>query len=231
MTNVNRRPSSRKDAKNSRRARLRSRAAARGQRQLWRDPMRRMRSAIQSSFRLIETCSSIIDDTARLAAARPIRATRRLQRVAGLLAHAVTHLARAAHGLQATAESAALTPETASEAPGLLIESTLLWVDAAEQLNAVSERFDEAFATLLASVESGAVPIDFAELSRDSRPAVAAQRINPVRLFLAWNRSHKSDCARFFLKRRRRFAPAAVAEAAKKVFRGRAPPLVSICSL
>jgi hypothetical protein len=229
MTHVNR-SASRKNAKCSRQAGECVYEAERP-RQLWRVPLRLARRAIDSTVVLVELADRLIGEVERFADGHPLRSTRQLQRVSGLLDIAHAKLGRAARGLGATSDSALLNPENAAEAPELLTENTLLWLVAAEKLKQITDRWGYTSIWLSCAVKIGAIQIDLSELLPDKRPAIAPPRPNPTRLFLALHRSCKSDCLQFFLLRRRRLVPAAFAEAARRVFRGRAPPVVSACSL
>ncbi len=225
MTNANRRHASRKTAKHSRRRELRSR------RPFWYRPMRRALRGIDGSHELIDLSERVIDAVENFETGGPIRTSRRLQEASGWLCDAATYLGRALRGLDGTNACIAQAPEQAAEAPVMLFVNTMVWIKAAERLEAVSARLDVALDELAESVASGDMLFDLSELPTDSGPSFAEPRHDLAYLFEALNQSRKSDCLCFFLTRRQRSAPATVAEAVRKVTRGRAPPVVSTCSL
>ena len=230
MANADSSPASRKSAKHSRRAGLRSCASDRDRRRSWTRPFRRTVRAIKRTFRLIDSSLRVIEASERLATGRPVLATRQLQLVVGWLAEAASELECATRGLRSTADHAALLPELALDAPRMLVDAAKDWMDAALQLAALSDRFDDTFAWLLDSVLSGAIPIPPEEQMPDDGKPVTALRLTPTRRlppdWFGYQR-YVTPC----IPDRRRSARLAVVEAVRRVSRGRAPPSVSTCSL
>ena len=223
MENVeNIRPASRRHASDSRRAGHRRRS--------WTRPFRRTRRAIESTLHLIDSSCRVIEAAQRFAAGRPVRATRQLQIVSGWMCKATAQLDCAARGLQKTLECVAQSPDVALDAPGKLVVATAQWIQAAGQLAAISERLDGTSAWLLDSVKSGAIPIPAEERTADAgRPVTTFKLVpppfRPPNLF-----PYETSDAPCIPPRHLRFVRRTVAEAVRRTFRGRAPPLVS-CSL
>ncbi len=221
----------RKSDKRSRRAGLRSDALRRERRQSWIRPLRRTRRAIASSLLLIDRSRRALNACERLAVDHPIRATRQFQRICGWLGEATARLGRGAECLRATNNNVALAPAYAGDAPGLMIVVVARWIDAAEKLEAISNRWDDSFSALKGYVESGTAPLDLSELYRRIGPAPARIRLiihrRPSLKFLS------RAVSRIFCihVRRQRSVRLTVAEAPRRIFRGRAPPFLSTCSL
>jgi hypothetical protein len=231
VPNAELRPATGENANDSRRAGLRSCGSHRDPRRSWIRPFRRTRRAIERSRRLIDSSRRVTEASESFAAERPIRATRHLQLVSGWLAEAAAQLDSAAAGLRKTADRVAQSPELALDAPGKLIDSTGQWIEAAGQLAAFSERFFDTFAWLRDSVKDGFIPIPLVEQTADPGQAVTTFRLSaPPRLPPDWFLYESNDAPCIHV-RRQRSVRLTVAEAARRIFRGRAPPLVSTCSL
>jgi hypothetical protein len=165
------------------------------------------------------------------ASERPIRATRHLKLVSGWLAEAASQLDCAAAGLRKTADRAAESPELALHAPEKLIAATRQWIDAAGQLTAFSEQFNDTFAWLRDSVKDGTLPIPLVEQTAYPEKSVVTFRLVAPPLLPPDRFPEESSNVPCIPVRRQRSVCSTVAEAARRVFRGRAPPLVSTCSL
>jgi hypothetical protein len=150
-----------------------------------------------------------------------------LQRVSGWLAEASLRLGRGVECLHATSDGVSRAPESAGDAPRLLIAVTQRWVDAATQLATVSNRLDETFSGLVGYVKGGA-PLDLEEIFKKDRPA---PKLVVIRRPSAHHLSIESNRIFCIHVRRQRSARLTVAEAPRRIFRGRAPPLLSTCSL
>jgi len=231
VRNAEIRPASGKNANDSRRAGLRSCGSDRERRRSWIRPFRRTRRAIERSLRLIDSSRRVTEASERFASERPIQATRHLVLVLGWLDEAASQLDCAAAGLRKTADRAAQSPELALDAPEKLIVATGEWIEAAGQLAAFSERFSDTFARLCDSVKDGTIPIPLVEQTAHPEKSAVTFRLNaPPRLPSDWFPDESND-APCIPVRRQRPDCSTVAEAARRVFRGRAPPLVSTCSL
>jgi hypothetical protein len=186
--------------------------------------------AIKRAFRLIDSSLRVIEASERFAAQRPVLATRQLQLVVGWLAEAASELECATRGLRSTVDHAALSPELALDAPRLLVDAAKDWMDAALQLAALSDRFDDTFGCLVDSVKSGAIPIPPEEQTDDAGDPVTTFRLIPVPLlppdWFGYQR-YVTPC----IPDRQRSVRVTVVEAARRISRGRAPPFVSTCSL
>jgi hypothetical protein len=193
----------------------------------WERPILHTRRAIDGSLRLIGSCRRIIEACEKMAWEHPVLAAHQLQRVAGFLAKAAELLQSGVDGLNETANRVALSPAEAGDAPERLIAATQRWVAAAAQLAALSNRFDDTFAALLDYVNGGTAPLDLSEVFGKSGPAPRFITARPsVRLLTL--ESSRVFCIHL---RRLRSARLTVAEAPRRVVRGRAPPFVSTCSL
>ena len=141
--------------------------------------------------------------------------------------HDRARLDRGAEGLRETNDRIALSPEDAGDAPGLMIDALTRWAGAATTIAALFEQLDDDRAALLEYVKGAGACLDLDELFTSGGPAprLIGKRNLPATLF--------SERSRVFCihVRRRRSAPLAVVEAPRRIFRGRAPPLVSTCSL
>ena len=121
----------------------------------------------------------------------------------------------------------ALAPECAGGAPALMIHAIVQWIDATTTIVALLDQVDDDHAALLEYVKGAGACLDFDELFKSGGPApkLLIRRTLPATLF--------SERSRVFCihVRRKRAARLTVAEAPKRIFRGRAPPSVSTCSL
>jgi hypothetical protein len=217
-----------KNAKTSRRAGLRAGRLRRHRGEAWIRPFRRTKRAINSTLGLIETSRRVINACETFAGVRPLRATRQLQRVSGWLSQAAARLERGVECLNATTDSIAIAPADAGDAPERLIDATERWIDAAAQIAMLSNRLDETFTRLVAYVGWTSEPLDLSELFKKKRPAprpIAIRHPSPRVLSIENSRIF---CIHI---RRQRSARLTVADAPRRIFRGRAPPLVSTCSL
>jgi hypothetical protein len=193
----------------------------------WEGPILRTGRAIDASLRLLGSSRRIIDACERLALDHPIRATHELERVSGLLAKAAELLQRGVDGLSETTNRVALSPAQAGDAPERVIAATQRWVDAATQLAALSNRLDDTFAGLVDYVKGGTAPLDLSEVFPNPGPAPRFITDRPSVKLLSLE-SGRVFCIHL---RRLRSARLTVAEAPRRVVRGRAPPLVSSCWL
>ncbi len=215
-----------RNANDSRRAGLRSCELHHHSRS-WERPILHTVRVIDASLRLIGSSRRIIEASESLASEHPVRAAHQLERVAGLLAKAAELLQSGVDGLNETTNRVALSPAEAGDAPERLIAATQRWVDAAAQLAALSNRFDDTFAALLDYVNGGTAPLDLSEVFGKSGPAPTFITTRPSVKVLSIE-SGRIFCIHL---RRLRSARLTVADAPKRVFRGRAPPFVSSCWL
>ena len=199
----------------------------RERRESWIRPYRHMRRAIVASRRLIDSSRRIIDTCERSAAEHPLRANRQLQGVWGRLGRALARLERGARSLREANDRIAQSPEYAGGAPALMIHAITQWAGAATTIAALFDQLDDDRAALLEYVKGAGACLDLDELFKSGGPAprLLTQRTLPATLF--------SERSRVFCihVRRRRSARLTAVEAPKRIFRGRAPPPVSSCSL
>lgn len=224
------RPASANGAKDSRRAALRRCAMRRERRRSWIRPFRRTRRAIDVTLRLIESSSRAIDACETFAGEHPLRATRQMEQVSAWIAEASEQLGRGAREWSATFDNIERAPVFAGDAPRLMIVAMAQWIDAAARLVTISNRLDDSFTSLMDYVNGGSAPLDLSELFR--KPGPAPRRISfivrrPSLKFLSIE-NRRVFCIHV---RRQRSARLTVAEAPRRIFRGRAPPFVSTCSL
>jgi len=211
-------------ASDSRRAGVCSR---RERRESWIRPYRRVRRSIVASRRLIDSSRRIIDACEKSAAEHPLRANRQLQDVWSRLGRALARLERGAESLGEANDRIALSPQYAGDAPPLMIDAVTRWVGAATTIAMLLNQLDDDRATLLEYVKGAGACLDLDELFKNGGPAprLLTRRSLPASLF--------SERSRVFCihVRRKRSARLTVVEAPKRIFRGRAPPSVSTCSL
>jgi hypothetical protein len=212
------------NANDSRRDRVCSR---RERRASWIRSYRRLRRSIVASRRLIDSSRRIIDTCERSAVEHPLRAHRQLDGVWGRLGRAIARLERGAAGMREANDRIAKSREYTGDAPRLLIDALARWAGAATTIAALLEQLDDDRAALLEYVKGAGACLDLDELFKSGGPAprLLTRRTLPATLF--------SERSRVFCihVRRKRSARLAVAEAPKRIVRGRAPPSDSTCSL
>jgi len=189
-----------------------------------------MRRSIDVTLRLIETSSRAIDACQSIAEEHPLRAGRQLDQVSGWLVEASTQLGRGAKALREANDQLARVAAFSGGAPPLLIAATARWIDAAAKLAMLSNRLDDSSTALVEYVEGGTAPLDLSELL--PKPGPEPKRISfalpPPSLKFLSVENRRVFCLHV---RRQRSARVTVAEAPRRIVRGRAPPVVSICSL
>ncbi|HEV7485005.1 MAG TPA: hypothetical protein VGQ65_04940 [Thermoanaerobaculia bacterium] len=200
---------------------------ARGRRESWIRPYRRVRQSIVASRRLIDSSRRIIDRCEKSAADHPLRAHRQLLHVWGRLDKALGRLQRGAADMRQANERIAQSPEYAGDAPRLMVHAIVRWTGAATTVAVMMDELDADRAALVEYVKGAGACLDFDELFKSGGPAprLLTRRALPASLF--------SERSRVFCihVRRKRSARLTVVEAPKRIFRGRAPPPVSTCSL
>jgi hypothetical protein len=219
-----------KGAKNSRKAGTCSAGFRRNRRRSWIRPLRHMQRALGVTQRLLQSSCRVINGCSIAGEQHPIRSTRQLEKVAGWLTEASVQLSRGAERLKRTNDQLARFPEDAPDAPDQIMETAYDWIGTARMLAAVSGRLDETFTFMERYVNSGTAPLDLSELFPKTAPA--PRRIcfvvrRPSLKFLARENSRVFSIH----IRRQRPGRLTVAEAPRRIFRGRAPPSVSTCSL
>jgi hypothetical protein len=202
----------------------------RERRRSWIRPFRRSRRAIDATLRLIESSCRAIDACERLVAEHPIRATRQFEQISGWIAEASKELGNGAREWSVTFDNLDRAPFFTGDAPQLMIAAMTRWIDAAKRLATVSNRLDDSFTSLMDYVKGGSAPLDLSELLPKRGPA--PKRISfivrrPSLKFLSVE-NRRVFCIHV---RRQRSARVTVAEAPRRIVRGRAPPIVSTCSL
>jgi hypothetical protein len=213
-----------KNANDSRRAGLRS-CERHHDSQSWERPIRRTGRVIDASLRLLGSSRRIIDACERLALEHPILATHQLERVSGRLARAAELLGNGVDGLNETTNQLALSPAEAGDAPEQVIAATRRLIDAATQLAALSNRLDGTSSALVEYAMGGTAPLDLSEVFGKSGPAPRFITTRPSVKVLSIE-SGRIFCIHL---QRQRSARVTIADAPRRIFRGRAPPLVSTC--
>ncbi|HEV7573123.1 MAG TPA: hypothetical protein VGQ21_16605, partial [Thermoanaerobaculia bacterium] len=192
-------------------------------------PFRRTHRAIDSTLRLIALSRFLLNECETFAGVRPRWATRRIQRVSDRLVEAAARLRRGVECLSTTYDCFAHAPADAVGASNRLIDAMTDWLDAEKQIFLLSKRLEDTSARLAAYIESGiAPPLDLDELLKKEGPVR-----KPIVLRIPAPRVLSIENNRIFCIhiRRQRSARLTVAEAPRRIFRGRAPPLLSTCSL
>jgi hypothetical protein len=121
-------------------------------------------------------------------------------------------------------------PEVALDAPEKLVDATMQWIQASGQLAAFSQRFDGTSARLLVSVKNGTIPIPLEEQTADAGKTAPTFKLIPPLRPPDWFQYQSNDVPCIPARRQRSVRPT-LAEAVRRIFRGRAPPLVSTCPL
>jgi hypothetical protein len=212
-------------ARKSRRAKVRSCAAERERRRAWMRPFRRTWRAINCSLRLINASTRVIEKSERVAAERPLRASRHMRHAGVWLDKAAGILAHVGPGLQNTLDHAGQLPELPVDLASVMLETVILVYVAHDKLARLTPRFDDTLHWLFDSVISGAIPIPVEEQAaavarflRASAPRIPPDLLSP---------QSGIPC----IPDRRPSVRVTVVEAARRIFRGRAPPFLSTCSL
>ncbi|HEX3577538.1 MAG TPA: hypothetical protein VHY33_03155 [Thermoanaerobaculia bacterium] len=131
--------------------------------------------------------------------------------------------------LSATHDLFTFAPADALTACKPLIDAMTVWLRAEAEIATLSRRLDDTSATLAAYINGGmAPPLDLEKLLKKEVPVrklIVFRLPSPIVVSIENNRIF---CIHV---RRQRSARLTVAEAPRRIFRGRAPPLVSTCSL
>jgi len=196
-------------------------------RESWRRLFQRGRRNLRSAEGFIGMARQIIDVCETIAVEHPIRAVHEMQRVTGLLVEAADRLDRLGNCIRDTYDRIAEAPAYAGDAPARMIADLQSWIETSTKLALLGNRFDKSFAELIDYAQSGNAPLDMSELIK--------RRVHPIPVLAKHPRpkvlSIENDRIFRIHVRRQRPSILAVAEAPKRVCRGRAPPPVSICSL
>ena len=216
-----------KNAKTSRRGGVRSRESRLKGRESWHRLFQRGRRNLRSAEGFIGMARQIIERCETIAREHPIRAVHDMYRVTGLLVEAADRLDRLGKCIRETYDRIAEAPAYAGDAPARMIADMQSWVETGTELALLGNRFDKSFAELIEYAQSGNAPLDMSELLK--------RRVHPIPVLARHPRprvlSVENDRIFRIHLRRQRPSILAVAEAPKRVSRGRAPPPVSICSL
>lgn len=180
----------------------------------WFRPLRTMHRAVDSSKRLISRAHAVIEASRSSAKQRPLWTARQLNQASRLLMDAADQLYRATDAMLEAKAALVFASEGERFAPERLAEDAKRMLDAAGDLNMVTIELDVAVANALLLERAGYVA--------DSRPVITAPPLG-IRL------SH--DDSPPLPLRRRRSVLATIEEAVRRVCRGRAPPMVSLCPL
>ena len=216
-----------KNAKTSRRGGVRSRESRLKGRESWHRLFQRGRRNLRSAEGFIGMARQIIERCETIAREHPIKAVHDMYRVTGLLVEAADRLARLSNCICETYDRIAEAPAYAGDAPLRMIADLQSWIETGTKLALLGNRFDKSFAELIDYAQSGNAPLDMSELIKRRVHPVPVLARHPAPKVL----SIENDRIFRIHVRRQRPACLAVAEAPKRVSRGRAPPPVSICSL
>jgi hypothetical protein len=195
----------------------------------WIRPFRRTHRAINSTLRLIALSRFLLNECEAFAGVRPRWAARQLRQVSGRLAEASARLRRGVECLSATHDRVAFAPADEVTARNRLIDAMGEWLHAESQIALLSDRLEDTSARLAAYVSAGiAPPLDLDEFLTKEGPVR-----KPIVFRLPSPRILSIENNRIFCIhiRRQRSARLTLAEAPRRIFRGRAPPPVSTCPL
>jgi hypothetical protein len=178
------------------------------------EPMRRMRRDIDCSILLIDSARVAIDYSRRFGVSDPLWSAEQLNRAAHSLMEAADLIDRATYDMQEASAAIASASKSDCLAPVQLAADAKRMLDVAGDLNMVTLQLETAVASAVLLERSGHVA--------DARSAITVP--SPViRLF-------PDDAPRLPL-RHRRSVLATIEDAIRRVCRGRAPPMVSLCPL
>jgi len=225
MTNANRRQAPGRNARESRRARVRS------NRMKGRESLRRLfqrgRRNLRSAEGFIGMARQIIERCETIALEHPIRAIHDMQRVTGLLVEATQRFGRVLDCICETHDRIVEAPGESGDAPARMMADLQSWIETGTKLALLGNRFDKSFAELIDYALSGNAPLDMSELLKRRIHPVPVLARHPAPKVL----SVENDRIFCIHLRRQRSVRVTVAEAPRRVSRGRAPPLISTCSL
>lgn len=175
----------------------------------WYRPVARVKASLRASRRWI-------------AASKLVREANDEETASLLLLKALAPLAEAGETLRRMCRRAALTPERAADASIKIQQLNVALIEVEDQIIVSTFSFDRQ-PEVVEQIRAIALPD--VRVIRNERP------VNPVRLFLA--RDISRAMMRRFLAgtRRRRFVPSRIADAPRRVSRGRAPPALALCPL
>jgi hypothetical protein len=196
-------------------------------RESWRRLFQRGRRNLRSAEGFIGMARQIIDACETIARQHPIQAVHDMYQVAGLLNEAAKRFGRVGECLTETYDRIAESPGECGDAPARMIADMQRWLETGTKLALIGNRFDKSFAELIEYAHSGNAPLDLSELLKRRVHPVPVLARHPAPKVLAV----ENDRIFAIHVRRQRPALLAVAEAPKRVSRGRAPPPASICSL
>ena len=161
---------------------------------------------------------------------RPVQTSRQLHDASGLLVDASARLMRVARELSAVNQCLRREPERAEDAPLYLVEATAHWACLTQWLEEVADQVFTFHEDVLLGLETGTLVPEPPPVRRPR--IILAPRPAPVRAFLAARRQPRAaDRIAFILSRRRRTPRPAAVRVPRRSHTGRAPPLVSTCSL
>jgi hypothetical protein len=178
----------------------------------WFRPLRTMHKAVDSSKRLIHRAHAAIEFSRVSARQRPLRTARQLHQAARWLMDAADQLDRATYAMLEAKAALAFASKLERFAPERLAEDAKRMLDATGSLNMVTIQLNEAVANALLLESAGYVT--------DARPVIT---VPPPGIRLS------QDDSPILPLRRRRSVLATIEDAVRRVCRGRAPPMVSLC--
>ncbi len=179
---------------------------------LWRAPLRKAGRAIDSAMGRIESAGRVIDATLRFGADRPMERVRQLCQLSWGIDEAQRQLQRAQRRWEESFVRIALSPEQADAFAPLFLEAALRFLETGLRLDELAHRATQASAQVLEETRTWAASPETGQGAAE--PAPATRKTSP-------------RYSRFILVINRRLpaAFATAADAARKVCRGRAPPL------
>jgi hypothetical protein len=185
----------------------------------WERPLRKVHDNVTSSFILISTALTLMRTSRRHGADRPLWRAQQLNQAGIRLTLASDHIHRATDNMQEANAALASSGEPDSAGAERLAADAQRMLRATAALNMVTIQLDAALAD---SAVADAVLLERSGHVADTRPEITAPP-PVIRL------SH-DDSPRLPL-RRRRSVLGTIEDAVRRVCRGRAPPMVSLCPL
>jgi hypothetical protein len=199
----------------------------------WVAPVRRFRRAVGCSLRALEESCRELGESERCREHRPRAAARSLLHAKDSLTRAAGHLGRASVRMGDAMQALAVAPQEGAGAPMAIIEATGRFVEVAGRVAHASNRLKQAMVMVVAAAQSRGldVPDDLEPVEVARWSLMITRRFSRPWLLQLDLPSLRETIARFLFPRRRRLGPPAALDGVRRIGRGRAPPLSSICTL
>jgi hypothetical protein len=196
---------------------------------LWAGPLVRSKSASKEALRLIVKGCCRLNRYRRSPAKHRIREFKRMRVVGDCLRDAALQLEVADRELK---QASAIASDSQSDrrVEKWLAEATARRNAVIAGLDRLGEQAQKAASHFKEDLLTAAAMMAAARAVADLRALIASLIQDPPRIFLRWRRRHRTADALWML-RRRRSKCLRIADAPRRISRGRAPPFASTCQL